>query len=126
MNIKPRPATTFKQAVRKGLRNALLAFIPFAFIAFGVSLLPVTTTYASPESHDSAVVQSQEARTAAAYERAMEKCDTLPANTLPGAVVIDLEGQEPRFTRNAHLVDMGFSVALGEENSRVEGVTLCR
>lgn len=122
MNIKPAPAKTARAALIKGLRNAALFFTPFAVIMVVMwTLFPTTHNVVPPES--GAAAQTVEHGD---YDRAMAKCDTLPAGTLPGAAVI-ATADGVAYTTNPARVDLAFNIALGEKaDPSISGVTLCK
>lgn len=125
MNLKRKPAKSLTEAVRRGALTALGAFLPFALVMAAVSFLPVNSAWTTPEHGANA--DTAAAHTARQYDKAMAKCQTLPANTLPGAAVIGWADGTVTYTEDAVGVDTAFKIALGElSDPAVSGVTLCR
>jgi hypothetical protein len=126
MNIKPKQPKTVGQALRLGVVRALSLFLPGAAIFAVAAMQPIPMDFVSPEGHESAVVRTQEQRQA---EKAQAKCEALPANTLPGAAVIDWADERGIvYTTKPADVDRVFSIAVGEtqQDSAIEAFDLCR
>jgi hypothetical protein len=112
MNLIPRPKpVTLRKRLTLAVVNAVLFTAPLAIAMH----LPISMTYTAPEHSASAVVQADQAKAQRQYDRAMEKCQALPAGTLPGGAVIDWTGDRPTsYTVDPDQVDAAFRVALGE------------
>lgn len=125
MNLIPRPKpVTLRRRLTLAVVNAVLFTTPLA-IAMN---LPISMSYTAPEHATSAVVQADQAKAQRQYDRAMEKCATLPADTLPGGAVIDWTGARPTsYTEDHDQVDLAFQRALGlAEAPAIAALTLCR
>lgn len=125
MNLKPAPAATLRAAFAKGTRNALWLFVPFALIAVALWQMPVNHNVVAPEH--GAAAEAGATKAERQHDRAMAKCETLPANTLPTAAVVQWVEGGYQFTTDAETVGAAFDIALGETTDpAVAGVTLCR